>query len=102
VTTRSELPFRLEVELAYKPSQLGRAVIIGRFAQGSIHVGDQLELVESDAGDHQPPMPLTCETYSLLCEGEWNPSKGVLLGVTVQGISPGQVKAGSILRAATG
>jgi translation elongation factor EF-1alpha len=96
--TRGELPFRLEVEQAQPASLVEGAVIIGRFVQGSIHVGDHLELVEPDARGNEQRTRLTCATYSLLCEVDWNPSKDVLLGVTVQGIKPEQVMAGSILQ----
>src|SRR5215472_17599712 len=98
---RGELPFRLVVEQVDPEGQVRVAVIVGRLVAGSIHIGDRLELLEPGAGDRAEAVPVTCETYSLLCEVDWTPSKDPLLAVTVQGIEAGRVKAGSILRAAT-
>ena len=97
MTTKDELPVRLEVEQAHVADLAEATVIVGRFVQGSIHVGDRLELVDSAGGG--AAVQLDCATYSLLCEAGWNRSRPVLLGVTVQGVKPEQVRPGSILRA---
>lgn len=100
MTGDGELPFRFEVEQAHPADQADGTVIVGRFVQGSIHIGDHLELVDSDTAA-EPAAQLTCATYSLLCEVDWGPSRTPLLGITVYGIKPEQVTPGSILRQST-
>lgn len=102
VTGSDDRPFRLRVEQAFTQPGLPGTVIAGRFLQGSIDFGDELELVTHDTSGDVKRTSLTCESYSLLCEVDWDPSKGVLLGVTVQGIRPGGVVPGSVLQAADG
>jgi hypothetical protein len=99
MTDVGELPFKLEIEQAHPAGKAEGTVLVGRFVQGSIHIGDRLELVDSGTAD-ETATQLTCATYSLLCEVDWDPSRSVLLGVTVHGIEPEQVMPGSILRAA--
>jgi hypothetical protein len=52
MTTRDELPFRLEVEGAHLADQAEATVIVGSFTQGSIHIADRLELIDSDTARH--------------------------------------------------
>jgi translation elongation factor EF-Tu-like GTPase len=100
VAGSGDLPFKLRVEQAFTLTRRRGTVIAGRFLQGTIHDGDQLELVTNDNSRGGERTSLTCESYSLFCELDWDPSKGVLLGVTVSGISPDQVMPGSFLQAA--
>jgi translation elongation factor EF-Tu-like GTPase len=95
-----DLPFKLRVERAFVLTGRHGTVIAGRFLHGTIHNGDQLELVTNDDSGGVQRTTLTCEGYALLSEVDWDRSKPVLLGVTVSGIGPDRVEPGSFLQAA--
>ena len=99
MASSSDLPFKLRVEQAFTFTGRG-TVIAGRFLQGTIRNGAELELVADGQSGDAGRTYLECESYDFLCESDWDPSKGVALGVIVRGISPDEIVPGSFLQAA--
>jgi translation elongation factor EF-Tu-like GTPase len=96
----ADLPFTLNVEFAFRVTGRG-TVIAGAIEQGTLHVGDQLELVQPRGLGTAAPLRFQCTGYGDIRAMGRDSVLGAPVGVFGADIDPDLIEPGAKLRAAT-
>lgn len=96
-----ERPFALHVEAAFRITGRPGTVIMGVIQQGTLHIGDHLELIQPDNSDTTVPLQFQCTGIDAAPRATGrDPALGPYIAIMGIGIDPEQVRAGAKLQAA--
>jgi translation elongation factor EF-Tu-like GTPase len=98
-TDNADLLFTLTVESAFRLTGRG-TVIVGVIEQGTLNIGDQLELIQPRSSS-TVLLRFQCTDYGGIRATGRDPVLGAPIGVLGADIDPDLIEPGAVLRAAT-